>query len=253
LNELLIALVSFFCLSGSASLGWYLRARIPGHHLNDEAVGVIKLATGLVATMAALVLGLLISSAKSTFDKAGTELLETAAQVVQFDRVLARYGPQTADIRKTLQHNFTDAVALLAAGDSTQLRRLNDGEAIKRSEALRRQVMQLPVADDDQAALKVHALGIMDDVFAVRGLLMLQATTSIPPALLVALIAWLSIIFGTFGLFTPRNPTVVIVVLLCAFSTCASLFLIEELNRPLDGLIGVSLDPMRDTLSRLGH
>jgi hypothetical protein len=93
----------------------------------------------------------------------------------------------------------------------------------------------------------------MDDVFAVRGLLMLQATTSIPPALLVALIAWLSIIFGTFGLFTPRNPTVVIVVLLCAFSTCASLLLIEELNRPLDGLIGVSLDPMRDTLSRLGH
>src|ERR1700712_4507955 len=85
------------------------------------------------------------------------------------------------------------------------------------------------------------------------GLPMLQSTSSIPTALLVALLAWLSIIFGSFGLFTPRNTTVVIVVLMCALSTCGSILLIEELNRPLDGLIGVSLDPMRDTLSRLGR
>lgn len=253
MNHLLIALVSFACLFGSASLGWYLRDRLPGHHLNEASVSVIKLATSLIATMAALVLGLLISSAKGTFDKANAELVETAAQVLQFDRVLARYGPETQAVRDILRRNYLGIVAVLATGDTLQLKRLNDHEAIKRSEALRREVEQLPALDAEHAALKVSALSIMDEVFAMRGLLMLQTTSSVPPALLIALIVWLSIIFGTFGLFTARNGTVSAVVLMCALSTSVSILLIEELNRPLDGLIGVSLDPMRDTLSRLGQ
>lgn len=253
LNHLLIAIASLVCLCASAWLGWYVRQRIPEHHLSDASVGVIKLATGLIATMAALVLGLLISSAKGTFDKASAELLETAAQVVQFDRVLARYGAQTQPIRQTLMRNYLGVVEVLASRDTVQLAKLNDDQAINRSEALRRQVEQLPAPDPEHVALKTQALGIMDEVFAMRGLLMLQSTSSIPTALLVALLAWLSIIFGSFGLFTPRNTTVVIVVLMCALSTCGSILLIEELNRPLDGLIGVSLDPMRDTLSRLGR
>lgn len=253
LNHLLIALASFACLFGSASLGWYLRERLPEHHLSEASMGVIKLATSLIATMAALVLGLLISSAKVTFDRANAELVETAAQVVQFDRVLARYGSQTQDIRNTLKRNYMGVIELLASRDTLQLARLDDNDTIKQSEALRRQVEQLPQINQEQAALKNQALGIMDEVFSMRGLLILQTTSSIPTALLVALIAWLSIIFGTFGLFTPRNATVSCAILLCALSTCASILLIEELNRPLDGLIGVSLEPMRESLSRLGR
>ncbi|MDE1165465.1 MAG: hypothetical protein PW845_08745 [Pseudomonas sp.] len=253
MTNVLIALLSFTCLVGSAAAGWWLRQRLPENHLSDDSIGVIKLATGLIATMAALVLGLLISSAKGTFDRANAQLVSTAAQVEQFDRVLARYGPPTQDLRGTVLRHYRGVIDLLATGNTHDIARLNDSQAIQRSEALREAVVQLPVANEEQAVLKKRALTIMDDVFSLRGLLMLQAIGPVPPALLVALIAWLSIIFASFGLLSARNATVFAVVLMCALSTSTSILLIEELNRPLDGLIGISLEPMRDILDRLGQ
>lgn len=94
---------------------------------------------------------------------------------------------------------------------------------------------------------------MMDAVFAARWLTLLKANQSIPPIMLVVLITWLSIIFGSFGLFAPRNGTILVVLLMCALSTAATILLVEELNRPLDGLISVSLEPMQHTLTRLGQ
>lgn len=251
MNHLVIALIVFICLFGSALLGSYLRAQLPSHHLSDESISVVKLATGLIATMAALVLGLLVSSAKGTFDTTSAELVGTAAKVMQFDRVLARYGPDTQEIRSLLKRNYTGIVQVLASRDPALLAKLDSPEAINRSEELQRKVEALAPANETQRTLKAHALQVMDEVFATRWLALLQANGSIPLTMLVILVAWLSIIFGTFGLFAPRNGTILAVLMMCALSTSASILLIEELNRPLDGLIGVSLDSMRDTLSRL--
>lgn len=251
MNHLVIALIVFICLFGSALLGSYLRARLPSHHLSDESISVVKLATGLIATMAALVLGLLVSSAKGTFDTTSAELVGTAAKVMQFDRVLARYGPDTQEIRSLLKRNYTGIVQVLASRDPALLAKLDSPEAINRSEELQRKVEALAPGNETQRTLKAHALQVMDEVFATRWLALLQANGSIPLTMLVILVAWLSIIFGTFGLFAPRNGTILAVLMMCALSTSASILLIEELNRPLDGLIGVSLDSMRDTLSRL--
>jgi uncharacterized membrane protein len=93
----------------------------------------------------------------------------------------------------------------------------------------------------------------MDEVFATRCLALLQANGSIPLTMLAILVSWLSIIFGTFGLFAPRNGTILAVLMMCALSTSAAILLVEELNRQLDGLIGVSLEPISDTLGRLGQ
>jgi hypothetical protein len=253
LNHLMIALIVFICVFGSALLGLYVREHLPAHHLNDESVSVVKLATGLIATMAALVLGLLISSAKSTFDTTNAELVQNAAMVIQLDRVLARYGPQTQEIRALLKASYAGAVDIIASGDDTQLARLNSAEAINRSEGLQRKVQELVPGNDVQQAAKAHALQIVDTVFAARWLTLLQANGSIPFTLLVVLVIWLSIIFGTFGLFATRNGTVIAALMMCALSTSGAIFLIEELNRPLDGLVGVSVAPMRDTLSRMGQ
>ncbi|MCU1752816.1 hypothetical protein [Pseudomonas sp. 6D_7.1_Bac1] len=249
----MIALIVFICVFGSALLGSYLRDRLPSHHLSDDSIGVVKLATGLIATMAALVLGLLVSSAKGTFDTANAELVGTAAKVVQFDRMLARYGPETQEIRGQLKQNYAGVMQLLAAHDAAQLAKLDSPETINRSEELQRKVEALTPGTETQRALKAHALQLMDEVFATRWLILLQANASIPPTMLVILVAWLAIIFGTFGLFAPRNGTIVAVLMMCALSASASILLVEELNRPLDGLVGVSLAPMRDTLSRLGR
>jgi hypothetical protein len=253
MNHLLIALIVFICLFGSAMVGSYVRQRLPSHHLSDESVAVLKLATGLIATMSALVLGLLVSSAKGTFDTTRTELEGAAAKVVEFDRVLARYGPQTQPIRTQLKHNYAEILQVLASRDRARLALLDSPEAINRSEALQQQVADLSPSTDNQRTLKASALQMMDAVFAARWLTLLQANQSIPPVMLVILITWLSIIFGSFGLFAPRNGTILVVLMMCALSTAATILLVEELNRPLDGLITVSLEPMLHTLGRLGQ
>src|SRR5471032_2384462 len=129
-NHLVIASIVFVCVFGSGMLGLYLRSLLPAHHLSDDSIGVIKLATGLIATMAALVLGLLVSSAKSSFDTTNGELVQNAADVIQLDRVLAKYGPETRDIRTLLKSNYAGAVRILASGERSQLAQLNSPETI---------------------------------------------------------------------------------------------------------------------------
>lgn len=121
MNHLVDAAIVFACVFGSALLGSYLRRVLPQNHLSDESTGVVKLATGLVATMAALVLGLLISSAKGSFDTMNMELLHSAAAIVRLDRVLARYGPETGEIRSALKRTTEASVAAMSSGDSAQL------------------------------------------------------------------------------------------------------------------------------------
>lgn len=125
MNDLVIALIVFACLSASALLGSYVRERLPSQHLSDDSVAVLKLATGLIATMSALVLGLLVSSAKNTFDTANAELEGAAAKVIQFDRLLARYGPDTQGIRTELKHNYAEVTQVLATRDRRQIAKLD--------------------------------------------------------------------------------------------------------------------------------
>ena len=110
---------------------------------------------------------------------------------------------------------------------------------------------ELTPSNDTQRGLKAHALQLVDQVSAARWLALLQAKGSLPTPLLVVLVAWLSIIFGTFGLFTLRNGTVVVAMVLCALSTSGAIFLIQEMSTPLTGTVRVSVAPMRDTLGRL--
>jgi hypothetical protein len=91
------------------------------------------------------------------------------------------------------------------------------------------------------------------EVAQARWLAYEQASNSTPPALLGALIAWVSIMFGAFALLSPRNHTVIGALLFGALSVATALFLIEEMNRPLDGFIAVSGEPMRKAIAILGR
>ena len=76
---------------------------------------------------------------------------------------------------------------------------------------------------------------------------------SIPVPFLVVLVLWLVVIFASFGLFAPRNATVVAVLVLCALSASGAIFLILEMDRPFEGLMKVSDVPLRYALSQLGR
>jgi hypothetical protein len=252
-QHFVIAFIAFFCVFGSAVLGLFLRAVLPEHHLSDESIGVVKLTTGLIATMAALVLGLLISSAKSSLDTVNSELVHNASSVVQLDRVLARFGPDAADCRSVLKTLYGTSIELLASGKPAQVARLGSAEGTFRVEAFERKVEDLSPHTTAQRQLQASAVEIANQVLAARRLTLLQSVGALPMPLLVTLIVWLSIIFGAFGLFGAFNWTVFAALCLGALSTAGAIFLILEMNSPLDGLITVSVQPMREALAMLGR
>ncbi len=248
-----IASIVFACVFGGALLGLFIRRALPDHHLSQDSKDVVKLATGLIATMAALVLSLLISSAKSSLDRMNEELVENAARAISLDRALADYGPETKEIRALLKLTYAAGVARLFPAAASQAGKLDTPEAVVRTESIRTKLWELSPGNDAQRWLQSQALEITSQISSTRWLLLMQRDVSIPTPLLVALVCWLALIFFTFGLLAPRNATVIAALLVCALSTSGAILMILEMNDPFAGLIRVSAAPMLDALADLGQ
>jgi hypothetical protein len=108
-----VGMIVFACTLGGALIGNWLRTTLPEHHLNDESRDTVKLGIGLIATMTALVLGLVTASAKSSFDAVDTAVKHTAMDILTLDRLLARYGPETGEIRGALQHAVASRIDMI--------------------------------------------------------------------------------------------------------------------------------------------
>lgn len=253
MSSLTISLIAFVCVFGGALLGLYLRVVLPEHHLSDASLSIVKLATGLIATMAALVLGLLISSAKGSFDRINSELVENAARIVSIDRLLADYGPETRELRELIKRDYTIKVELLTSGDATQLAKLDTPESISAMERVQARLWRLAPRDDAQRGLRSRALQIAGEVAATRTLVFLQKDGSIPMVLLGVLVSWLTIIFAAFGLCAPRNYTTNGALLVCSLCASGAILLILEMDRPLDGMIRIPAAPLRAALAHLGQ
>jgi hypothetical protein len=244
-----ISSIVFACVFGGAMLGMFTRAILPQHHLSSESKDVVKLGMGVVATLSALVLGLLIASAKGSYDAQSAELTQMSAKVILLDRLLAHYGPETKETRDLLR----GAVARILdqmwskrpAGSSV-------GVPPSGAEILLDKIQELAPKDDRQRALQAHAQGIVLDLGQMRWLQYAQASTAISMPLLVVLVFWLTTIFFSFGLFAPANVTVFTGLLVSALSVSAAIFLILELYSPYSGLIQLSSAPLRDALTQLG-
>ncbi len=253
LNPLTISLVTFVCIAGGTLAGMRLQSWLPEHHISEESKDVVKLGIGMIATMAALVLGLLIASAKGNFDTMSSEVKQISSRVILLDRTLAHYGPEAGEIRKLLRYSTTVAVERIWPRDKSE-RALATARAVRVDfEAIQDHLRHLSPRGDSQQWLKTKALEYSNDIAEARWLLSEQiGQSSIPTPFLIILIFWLTIIFASFGLFSPRNATVITVMLICALSAAGALFLIMELDLPWGGLIRVSGMPLRDALAHLG-
>jgi hypothetical protein len=253
MNSLTLSLVAFACIFGGTLAGMALRARLPEHHLSDESKDAVKLGTGMIATLAALVLGLLIASAKGTFDTMTNELRQTGSKIVLLDRVMAQYGPEMAESREHLRLSLAFAIQRIWPEDSHEIEMKTAQRPGTDVEVLQDKLLALSPRSDAQKWLQSRALQINVDIAEARTLLFAQVgQSSIPAPFLVVLVCWLTIIFATFGLFSPRNGTVIIVMFICALSAAAALFLILELDQPYAGLIKISSAPLRNALALLG-
>ncbi len=246
----LMALASIF---GGTLLGMFLRAHLPDHHLSIDSKDVMKLGIGMIATMAAVVLGLVIGSAKSTFDTLNSGLTQNSSKIILLDRTLSRYGPKTKEARDILKR-YVNTVIELIGGKKNESALEKAGQAERGLEDLDEKLRQLSPRNDDQRRLQSRALQIIAEITETHWLQVEHVVqSSFPMPLLVLLVCWLTIIFFSFGLFTPRNRTVITVLFVCALSAASSLFLILNLDQPFGGLIKISSAPLLNALSYLGQ
>jgi hypothetical protein len=243
--------IVFACVFGGVLLGIILRSILPDHHLSSESKDVIKLAMGMLATVAALVLGLLITSAKSSYDTRSSEITVLAANVALLDSVMAHYGPETRDVRDSLRRSVARIVDQMWPHSGSQPAEL-DPEAT-RPAVVYKKIMALSPHDEAQRTLRADALRIATDVGRTLSLLLAQGGSSIPLPFLVILVFWVTVIFVSFALYAPPNPTLVVALFIVALSVSAAIFLIRELDDPFQGFIQVSSAPLRTVLMHLGQ
>jgi hypothetical protein len=243
------AVILFVCLVGITLLGRRVRRYLPEDHLSADSRDAVKLAMGLGATMTALLLGLLISSAKGTYDTVRTEVMQMAAKVAFLDRVLALYGPEAAGPRGELRDSVTDAVGRMWPSERSERAQLAPNQQL--GDAFYVAVHRLSPHDDSQRALKTEAANLMVDLGQLRSLLQAQAIPSITRPLLIALASWLVVIFLGFSVVAPPNATTTLALVASAFSVACAVFLILELDHPLGGLIRIPSEPMINVLNHL--
>ena len=255
MNPTVVAVIVFGCTFGGALLGMWLRNVLPEHHLSAESRDTVKVGVGLIATMTALVLGLVTASAKSSFDAVDTAVKQTAVEILTLDRLLARYGPEASEARRGLQHAIRARIDMLWPPDSSKPAELDPIRAGGGSaaEGLAEAIRSLRPRDDSQRALQSRALDLSEALLQARWLGLAGTESSIPMPFLVILLFWLTLTFSSFGLFAPRNATVVATLFVCALSVGSAVFLVLEMDVPFGGLLRVSADPLRNALERLNQ
>jgi hypothetical protein len=250
-NSLLVAALAFGCIFGAAILGFITQGFIPGNHFSNESRDAAKLGAGLVATLAALMLGLLISSTKGTFDQVNNLLNQIAANYIHVDRLLADYGPETAPIRTELQAALQAKLQSIWPEEFTG-QTLLPRETKSRYEQMAADVTQLQPANPYQTQLKNNSLQLLDSLLNERWLIEVIGEGSVPPLLMVIPVVWVSFLTFLYALFSPRNFTVIAVLLVCSLSIAGAIFLVDEMAGPLDGYIKVPSAPLRLALDQLG-
>jgi hypothetical protein len=232
-----------------------VRSMLPAAHLSKESQDVIRLGMGLVATMTALLLGLVTASAKSSFDSQDVAVRNAAAAVLTLDRLLARYGPETRPTRDLLRRVVAARVEGTWPTSGPRSRGLDLGPSQARApaEEVEDQILQLSPQTDAQRWLKSESLKLTEEVLRTRWRLLGSASGSTSRTFVAAVIFWLAMTFASFGLAAPRNATVVTGFVISGLAVAVAIFLVLELDGPFEGMVRISSDPFRLTLENLGR
>jgi hypothetical protein len=253
MSSLAVSGIVFACIAGGTVLGMILRAFLPEKHLSAETRDLVKLGMGLIGTMTALVLGLLIASAKGSFDAQRNGLAQLSGNVIFMDRALAHYGPESKEVRNVLRASVVDMLQNTWPEENPEPGQSKEKSATEgKYEGIYEKIQALTPKNDAQRAFQVQALKTMGDMAQARWLLFSQRGNSIPTPFLVVMVAWLVLILMSFSMFAPPNATVFITLLVCALAVSSAIFLVLELDRPFDGMLRISSEPIHNALDQLG-
>ena len=254
MSPLAISLMAFGCIFSGMLIGMFIRSILPEHHLSEESKDAVKLGIGMIATLAALVLGLLIATARGSFDAMNNGLMQTGSKIILLDRVMANYGPETKEARDLLRHSLAFALDQLSPKKGKQKLDKITFDPRAGLEAIQDKLLRLSPQSESQHWLLSQALQISREISDVRWLLTQQREqSSLPMPFFVMLVFWLIIIFFSFGMISPPNATVITILLVCSLSAAGALYMILELDHPYGGLIEVSIAPLQNALNYLAQ
>jgi len=253
LNALSIALISFACVFGAALLGVLFRRILPEHHRSDESMATVDRTLRIIMTLAALVLGLLVASAKGSYDAISDKLREISADIILLDHTMAHYGPETKDARELLGRITRSMIRVRwpeAASPGPALDGVRPSAAL---EDVQERLRRLAPSDEPQREIQRRAVELSGDMARATWLLLELKQERVPAAFLNILVVWLVITFFAFGLFAPSNVTVVGALLFSALATSGAIFLILEMYDPVGGLVKIPVTPLLTALENIGR
>jgi hypothetical protein len=246
----IVGLVVFCIVFGAAYLATRLRGIMPEHHLSADTKDTVKLAMGLVATMTALVLGLLVASAKGSYDAQKTSVITAAAKLMVLDQGMRHYGPEAEPAREALRQAVEDMMARLWPNHASKAVVLdpNTIAGTKVYDAIEALVPQ----NDQQRNLKSEIRSDTLQIGQMRWLLFAESGSAISFPLLIVVVCWLAILFFSFGLFAPPNHTALVALVVSTLSVSGAIFLILELDEPFSGLIHIPSRAMDMVVLHMG-
>jgi hypothetical protein len=251
MTAIAIAMLALGFMLAGALVGILVRKVLPEDHFSSDSKDVLKLSIGIVATLAALVLGLLIATAKNSFDARQTEINQITAYAVQLDHMLALYGQQAQAARVNLRQALGPMVDRIWNEGSSQPARTSPFAASTESEKFYQSLNDLEPQTDAQRGLRARIVQLAADLAQARLLLFAQIGSSMPTPFLAVLIFWLTALFAGFCLMARSNPTALVVLFVCAISVSGAIFLILELDQPFAGLMSIPSEPLRNALAPL--
>jgi hypothetical protein len=252
MSSTLSAAVVLACTFGGALFGVFIRGRLPENHLDNDSKDTVKLIIGLIATLTALVLGLLISSAHSAYGTQTGEVQRLGAQLIQIDRILANFSQDGAQARHLLRNFVASDIDRNWHNDRTGAPSA-PFQVSSEGQELFSQIASLSPTTNLQRFGQARMLELLVTVGETRRLLAQQAQSSLPLVFLVVLVTWLTLLFFGFGLFARFNRTVVVALFIGALSVSAAIFVILEETHPYSGSMQVSRAPLRDALNQMNR
>ena len=249
MNALALSCWIFVLTLGGIFLGALLRRALPEHHLSENSQDAVRLGVGLIATISALVLGLLIAAAKTSFDTQSTQITQITADFILLDNLLAEYGPEARPIREQMRSLIGPLADRLWR--EKQASTAAPFEFTATGEKAYLAIQALSPQNDLQRSLQARAAQLSTDLVQTRLILFAESSNAIPTPFLVILVLWIVIIFASFSLFSDLNVTVFTCLSLFALSASCAIFLILKLSKPFSGLMMISSEPLRHALAPL--
>ena len=246
----IIALSSFALIVLSICGGLYLRYKLPESDLTGDSKDVIRLATALIGTMAAVVVALLFASTRGSYETTNGHVARLTAGVVELDQLLKEYGgPESPGLRLALRNDVDSMVSAIWRDDAPVTGALL--RPVTQEETVLYQLRQLDPKTPVQGAIKTRALAVSNDIEQSRLTLLSQPADTLSKPFITVLVLWLCFIFASFSMSSKANPTLVVVLLVCGFTAATAIYLILELGQPFDGLMQLSNRALKHALPPL--